>query len=91
MALEPLTAAGAALIVFFLLLGILYLWDPSISEKVWLGIVFVLIGVTILFVLVGAWDMGVIVVGGIAALIGRVVLDRMGVAQDQASPRVPRE
>jgi len=81
MALAPLTAVGAALIVFFLLLGVLYLWDPSISEKVWLGLLFVLIGVTILFVLVGAWDLGVIVVGAIGALIGRVLLDRMGVAQ----------
>ncbi len=81
MALAPLTAVGAALIVFFLILGVLYLWDPSISEKVWLGLLFVLIAVTILFLLVGAWDVGVIIVGGIAALIGRVALDRMGVAQ----------
>ncbi len=81
MALAPLTAVGAALIVFFLLLGVLYLWDPSISEKVWLGLLFLLIAVTLLFLLVGAWDFGVIIVGGIAALIGRVALDRMGVAQ----------
>lgn len=81
MALAPLTAVGAALIVFFLILGVLYLWDPSISEKVWLGLLFVLIAVTILFLLVGAWDVGVIIVGGIGALIGRVALDRMGVAQ----------
>lgn len=81
MALAPWTAVGAALIVFFLILGVLYLWDPSISEKVWLGLLFVLIAVTILFLLVGAWDVGVIIVGGIAALIGRVALDRMGVAQ----------
>jgi len=81
MVLEPLTAVGAALIVFFLLLGGLYLLDPTISEKVWLGIVFILVGVTIMFTVAGAWDFGVIVVGAIAALVGRVVLDRMGVAQ----------
>ena len=81
MALDALTAIGAALIVFFLLLGILYILDPSISEKVWLGVLFILIGVTFLFVLIGAWDLGVIIAGAIAALIGRVILDRMGVAQ----------
>jgi len=80
-ALDALTAIGAALIVFFLLLGILYILDPSISEKVWLGVLFILIGVTFLFVLIGAWDLGVIIAGAIAALIGRVILDRMGVAQ----------
>ena len=81
MALDALTAIGGALIVFFLLLGALYILDPSISEKVWLGILFIIIGVTILFVLVGAWDLGVIVAGAISALVGRVLLDRMGVAQ----------
>lgn len=80
MALPAVTAIGAALIVFFLVLGVLYLWDPSISEKMWLGLVFLLVAVTILFLIVGAWDVGVIVLGGIAALIGRVVLDRIGVA-----------
>ena len=81
MALDALTAVGAALIVFFLLLGGLYLVDPTISEKVWLGILFILVGVTFLFVIVGGWDIGVIVAGAIAALIVRVVLDRMGIAQ----------
>lgn len=81
MVLEPLVAVGAAVVVFCLLIGSLYLLDPSISEKVWLGVVFILIGVTALFVLIGLWDLGVIVVGAIGALVGRVILDRMGVAQ----------
>ncbi|HEV8594455.1 MAG TPA: hypothetical protein VGR51_02890 [Thermoplasmata archaeon] len=81
MALPVLTAVGAALIVFFLILGALYLVDPSISEKVWLGILFVLIGVMILFALLGFWDFGVVMIGTIGALVGRVLLDRMGVAQ----------
>ncbi|HEV8594039.1 MAG TPA: hypothetical protein VGR51_00720 [Thermoplasmata archaeon] len=81
MALPVLTAVGAALIVFFLALGALYLVDPSISEKVWLGILFVLIGVMILFALLGFWDFGVVMIGAIGALVGRVLLDRMGVAQ----------
>ena len=81
MVLEALTAVGAAIVIFCLLLGVLYLWDPSISEKVWLGILFILIGVTALFVLIGLWDLGVIVIGAIGALVGRVILDRMGIAQ----------
>jgi len=81
MALDVLTAVGGALIVFFLLLGALYLIDPTISEKLWLGVLFILVGVTIMFGIAGAWDLGVIIVGAIAALIIRVVLDRMGVAQ----------
>jgi len=52
MVLEPLQAVGGAAIVFFLLLGALYLLDPSISGKAWLGIIFVMIGVTILLILV---------------------------------------
>ena len=81
MVLEALTAVGAAIVIFCLLIGVLYLWDPSISEKVWLGILFILIGVTALFVLIGLWDLGVIVIGAIGALVGRVILDRMGIAQ----------
>ncbi len=81
MALDALTALGASAIVFLLLLGVLYLWDPSISEKQWLGILFVLGGVALLFILLGAWDLGVIIIGAVGALVGRVVLDRMGVAQ----------
>jgi len=67
--------------VFFLLLGGLYLLDPEITAKVWLGLIFVMVGVTILLILVGAWGLGVVVVGAIAAFGGRVILDRMGVAQ----------
>ena len=81
MVLEPLQAVGGAAIVFFLLLGALYLLDPSIAAKVWLGIIFVLIGVTILLILVSLPDLGAIVIGAIAALVGRVVLDRMGIGQ----------
>jgi len=79
--LEPLYAVGAAIVVFCLLIGALYLLDPSISEKVWLGILFILIGVTALFILIGLWDFGVIIIGAIGALVGRVILDRMGIAQ----------
>ncbi len=79
--LDPLFAVGAAVVVFCLMIGALYLLDPQISEKVWLGILFILIGVTVLFVLVGLWDFGLIIVGATGALIGRVILDRMGIAQ----------
>ena len=81
MVLAPLLAVGAAIVVFCLMIGVLYLLDPQISEKIWLGVLFILIGVTVLFVLIGVWDLGVIVVGAIGALVGRVILDRMGVAQ----------
>ena len=79
---NPLQALGAAVIVFFFLLGALYLLDPSISEKVWLGILFVLIGVTILLFFAGQPGLAAIVIGAIGALIGRVVLDRMGVGDE---------
>jgi len=79
--LDPLFAVGAAVVVFCLMIGVLYLLDPQISEKVWLGVLFILIGVTVLFVLVGLWDFGLIIVGAIGALIGRVILDHMGIAQ----------
>ncbi len=81
MLLDPLQAVGAAAIVFFLLLGALYLLDPSISSKVWLGLIFVMIGVVILLILVQLPDVAGIVIGAIAAFVGRVVLDRMGVGQ----------
>ena len=81
MVLDALQAIGGAAVVFCLLLGALYLWDPSISSKVWLGLVFVLIGITILLILVQLPDLGAILVGAIAAFVGRVVLDRMGVGQ----------
>lgn len=81
MVLELAYAVGAAVVVFCLLIGVLYLLDPTISEKVWLGILFILVGVTALLILIGLWDLGVIVIGAIGALVGRVILDRMGVAQ----------
>ena len=78
---DPGQAIGAALIVFFLLLGALYLLDPSITAKVWLGLIFVMIGVVILLIFVGSWGLGAVGIGAIAAFGGRVLLDRMGVAQ----------
>jgi len=78
---DPLQAVGAAAIVFFLLLGGLYLLDPSITAKVWLGLIFVMVGIMILLILVGAWSLGAIIIGAIGAFAGRVLLDRLGVAQ----------
>lgn len=87
MVLDLLTAIGAALIVFFFLLGGLYLWDPEISEKVWLGTLLLLVGVTILFILIGTPDLGIIIIGVIGGLVGRVVLDRIGIAQQKQQPK----
>ena len=78
---DPVQAIGGAAVVFCLLLGALYLMDPEITNKVWLGLIFVMVGITILLFLVGAWGLGAVVIGAIAALMGRVVLDRMGVGQ----------
>lgn len=78
---DPVTATGAAAIVFFLFLGALYLMDPRIPGKVWFGIVFVLIGVVILLLLVGQAGLGVIVVGIIAAFVAKGQLERAGIVK----------
>lgn len=81
MILDVVQAVGVAAIVFFLLLGGLYLLDPEISSKVWLGVIFVMIGITILLVLISLWDLGIVVIGAIAGLLTRPLLDKMGIGQ----------
>ncbi len=78
---NPVQAIGGAAVLFCLLLGALYLLDPQITSKVWLGLIFVMIGLVILLILLGAWGVGALVIGAIAAFVGRVILDRMGVGE----------
>ncbi len=76
---DPLTAIGAAAIVFFLLLGVLYLWDPQIPRKVGFGILFVLTAIVILLLLVTEPGLGGLVIAAIAALVAKNLLERSGV------------
>lgn len=78
---DPLTAIGASAFVFFVLLGVLYLWDPQISAKGWWGILFVLVGITILLFLVGAAGIAGLLIGVIAAFVGKNALERMGIGE----------
>ena len=63
---DPVTAIGVAAIVFFLLLGALYLVDLKLPEKRWFGIVFLLVGVTI---------------ATIGAMVAKRQLDRRGIVE----------
>ncbi len=78
---DPLTAIGASAFVFFLLLGVLYLWDPDVTAKGWWGILFVLIGLVILLFLIQQAGVGGLVIGVIAAFVGWRVLERMGIGE----------
>lgn len=75
---NPVTAIGAAAIVFFILLGVFYLLDVTMQPKTWFGIVFVLLGVTILMVIVGQAGVGGITIAIIAALVAKGQLESRG-------------
>jgi len=66
-------AAAIALVVFFILLGLLVLFIEDLNLKVVLGLLFILLGLTIGLVAVGEAGIGVIALGAVAA----VVIDQM--------------
>lgn len=78
---DPLTAFGVAAFVFFMLLGILYLWDPDIEARVWVGIQFVLVGVTILLLLINQPGVAGVVVGAIGGFVAKRILKYGGVGE----------
>jgi len=78
---DPVTAIGVAAIVFFLLLGALYLVDLKLPEKRWFGIVFVLVGVTILLMLLGQAGLGGVTIATIGAMVAKRQLDRRGIVE----------
>ena len=76
--LEPLLAAGAAAVVFFILIGLMLVLDIDIDTKVVAGVVLLLIGLTILFFLANGQDVGGIVIGVIGALVGKEIIEHAG-------------
>lgn len=78
---DPVIALGAAAFVFFILLGVLYLWDPEITANAWFGILFVLVAVMILLFLLQEPGLAGLAIGAIAAFVGRRVLSNAGIGE----------
>lgn len=76
---DPLTAIGVAAIVFFVLLGALYLVDVPLKGKRWFGVLFLLVGVTILLFLLRQPGLGGVTIATILALVAREQLERRGI------------
>ena len=76
---DPLTAIGVASIVFFFLLGALYLTGVKLAGRRWLGVVFLLIGGTILVWLLRQPGVSGITIATIAALVAKELLERRGI------------
>jgi len=79
---DLVTAIGVAAIVFFVLLGILFLRDLKLPEKRWFGIVFLLVGVTILLFLASEPGLGGVTIAAIGAMAAKRQLDRRGIVSD---------
>jgi hypothetical protein len=79
---DPIQAIGVAAIVFFVLLGILYLRDLKLPEKRWFGIIFLLVGVTILLFLAREPGLGGVTIATIGAMAAKRQLDRRGIVSD---------
>lgn len=79
---DPVTAFGVAAIVFFVLLGILFLRDLKLPEKQWFGIVFLLVGATILLFLLRQPGVGGVTIGTIGAMASKRGMDRRGIVRD---------
>ena len=66
-------ATAIALVVFFIVLGLLVLFIENIDLKIVLGLLFILLGLTIGLVAVGEAGVALIALGAVAA----VVMDQM--------------
>ena len=71
-------AVGAAVMVFFIVIGVMLLLDINIDTKVVVGIILLLIGLTIAFYMLGGDDISGILVGLIAALSGKELIEHFG-------------
>jgi len=75
---NPVHSFGAAAVAFFLVVGVMLLFDIDLDTKVVAGIVLLLIGMAILFFLLNGSDIGGILVGVVAALVGKEIIERGG-------------
>jgi hypothetical protein len=66
-------ASAIALVVFFLLLGLLVIFVENVDLKVVLGLLFILLGFTVALVAVGEAGVSLVLMGAAAA----IVLDQM--------------
>ncbi len=66
-------AAAIALVVFFVLLGLLVIFVENVDLKLVLGILFILLGVTVGLVTVGEAGIALVAMAAVAA----VVMDQM--------------
>lgn len=67
--------------IFFVLLGILVLLIGEIDVRKLFGILFVLVGLTLLFFAIQGEDMAVMLIAVILALIVNELLIRLGIVQ----------
>lgn len=79
--LDPGILALVAGTVFFVLLGILVLIIGQIEGRKWWGILFLLVGVSLALFASGGWDIAVIFIAVIAALVVNVLLERFGIVE----------
>jgi len=66
-------ASAIALVVFFLLLGVLVIFVENVDLKVVLGLLFILLGFTVALVAVGEAGVSIVLMAAAAA----IVLDQM--------------
>jgi len=66
-------AAAIALVVFFVLLGLLVIFVENVDLKLVLGIMFILLGLTVALVTVGEAGIALVAMAAVAA----VVMDQM--------------
>jgi hypothetical protein len=78
---DPATAVGAAAVVFFVVLGSLYLFDVKFPGKTWLGILFLLIGTIIALFLFRQAGVGGLAVAVVAAMLAKSQLERRGIVK----------
>jgi len=79
--LDPGVLALVAGTVFFVLLGILVLIIGQIEGRKWWGILFLLVGISLALFASGGWDVAVVFIAIIAALVVNVLLERFGIGE----------
>lgn len=67
--------------VFFILLGLLVLVIGQIEGRKWWGILFLLVGITLLLFAAGGWDLAVVIIAVITALVVNVLLERFKIIE----------
>jgi len=74
---DPVYSIGAGVMVFFVVIGVMLVFDINIDTKVAVGVILLLVGLTLAFFMIRFEDLAAITIGLAVALGGKEIIERM--------------